>query len=100
MSKILVTVVVALLLGQTTGALSFFSEMGCEQQCAAEQAGTSCLPGCSECACCGMARVLLTVSLRGEPTAFTVERILSDTIDAVVAPEPTDIFHIPKRLLA
>ena len=47
-----------------------------------------------------MARVLLTVSLRGEPTAFTVEPILSDTIDAVVAPEPTDIFHIPKRLLA
>src|SRR5262252_7993826 len=56
--RILVAALLLILVGQTTGALSFLTP--CDEQCSAEQGGAaSCLPGCPECACCGMARVLL-----------------------------------------
>jgi len=98
-ARMLVIALLAILVGQTTGAISFVAS--CGEQCSAEEGrAASCLPGCTECPCCGMARVLLTVPLGAEPTAVTVERVWAERVDEIVAPAPQDIGHVPKRLLA
>jgi len=98
-ARLLVTAVVMILLGQTTGALSFVAP--CHEHCSAEQDGAaSCLPGCPECACCGMARVLPNIALQGKPTDVTVERVWPERVHAIASPAPQDIAHVPKRLLA
>jgi len=51
------------LVGQTTGAISFIAN--CQEQCRDEDGGAaSCLPGCADCACCGLSGVLLRMPNR------------------------------------
>lgn len=98
MSKALVTALFIILVGQTTGAFSALAN--CNEQCPAEQSGAaSCLPGCADCACCGLSRVLLTMPYQDAPTMRAVERLWPAPLAASAAPDPEDILHVPKSLL-
>jgi hypothetical protein len=97
-AKSFITALFLVLLGQTTGA---FSALGnCNERCAAEQGGAaSCLPGCADCACCGLTRVLLQTPHQDAPTLRTVQRVWSAPLSAIASPDPEDILHVPKPLL-
>jgi len=97
-TKGLVTALFIILIGQTTGAFSALAN--CNEQCPAEESGAaSCLPGCADCACCGLSRVLLNMPYRGVPALRTVERVWSAPLAAFATPDPDDIQHVPKPLL-
>jgi hypothetical protein len=98
-TRALVTLLLVFLLAETTGVMSFF--VGCADQCADEQAGSdSCLPGCTQCACCGMSRSLLDEPLAARPTDSGGERVWPTLAQFVAAPSVQEIAHVPKLLLA
>ena len=99
MVKVFATVLLTLLLGQSTGAMSFVAERACRELCPNEESGKSCLPGCSECACCGMLRALPPAPLSAPTVALAPETVRSAPVRRIAAPAPQEIFHVPKSLL-
>ena len=96
--KIVISALLLVLVGQTTGAISFIAN--CQEQCRDEDGGAaSCLPGCPDCACCGLSGVLLRMPNRGPLSVPTVERVWPASTPPLAAPAPRDILHVPKSLL-
>lgn len=96
-ARAFITALLLILLGQETGAFSALSS--CIEQCPAEEGGAaSCLPGCADCACCGLTRVVMPILSGGAPAIRTVERLWSVPLAAHAAPDPDDILHVPKSL--
>lgn len=97
--KTFVTLMFALFLGQAIGAWSLIGEGGCKEQCPTEQRGQTCLPGCSDCACCGIARVLVVRGATPGAAAPAIGFVSTGCENAPQSPDPQDIFHIPKTPL-
>ena len=96
MVKVLVSLTFGLFLGQATGAWSFVGERACKEQCPTEQRGGACLPGCPDCACCGVGRVVAEELAVPRVVAPAVEFVSIGTEDAPASPDPEEVFHIPK----
>jgi hypothetical protein len=94
--RILVTLTFAMFLGQATGTWSFVGERACKEHCPTEQRGGACLPGCPDCACCGVGRVVAERPVVPRVVAPASEFVSSSTEDALASPDPEEIFHIPK----
>ena len=99
MTKILVTLVLALFVGQATGARSALTEGTCREQCPKEERGGPCLPGCPDCACCGVARVVMKLPATLCTAAPQIGFVSPRAEDVPAAPDPEEIVHIPKRPL-
>ena len=97
--KILVALTFALFLGQATGAWSFVGERACKDQCPTEQRGGACLPGCPDCGCYGVGRVVVEGPVVLHAAAPAIDCVATGTDDAPASPDPEEIFHIPKLLL-
>ena len=97
--KILVSVLLAIVLGQTTGALSYVAERGCVDQCPEKQGGATCLPGCTACTCCGFPRSVLRPMLAHRPLVPLVGVVQHETRQIVSSAAVEEIFHVPKHPL-
>ena len=95
-AKILVTLTFAMFLGQATGAWTVVGERACKAQCPTEQRGGACLPGCPDCACCGVGGVVAAHPVVPRVVAPAIEFVSSGTGDAPPSPDPEEIFHIPE----
>ena len=99
MVKALVILIFGLFVGQASGAWSFVGERECPAQCPTERCGGACVPGCPDCGCCGVGRVVVEHLVMPRMAAPPVAFVSTGTEDALASPDPEEIFHIPKRPL-
>ena len=100
MLRTLVVAGAALIVVQTAGGSACAAQSVCNQSCPDDAPDGTCPPGCNDCSCC--AHVNPAVAPR--PLVETVEPAMQDAPTFSTAlppsPEPNDILHVPKSLLA
>lgn len=85
---------------EMSGLASFLGNPACSDECPADASGGQCAPNCAFCACCSLPRALkpqytLTlVNLQAFRLLFTWP------FDVPSEPDPRDILHVPKLILA
>lgn len=76
-----------------------FESAACTQPCPDDDSKGQCAPDCSDCACCPHLRVMAVAS--GKPfLPRQAQKIPERKQMAPPSPEPGDILHVPKTLLA
>jgi len=92
-------VFLALLTFNVSGLAALCDDAPCDESCPTDASGGQCPPNCHFCSCCslpkvtGSARVALLI-----PPEQATSWICSS--DRPFSPEPADILHVPKLLLA
>ena len=85
---------------QTASGIARVSDEACSQSCPDDAPDGSCPPGCNDCSCCAHLNPVVASIVLVE----TVEGITQDapviSTSLPPSPEPNDILHIPKSLLA
>ena len=71
----------------------------CSERCADDAADARCAPMCASCACCPHPGPSASLPVVGVSPART-EYLARLVILAPCEPDPADILHVPKRLLA
>jgi len=92
-------VVLALIVGLALEA-GGLATVCADQACADDCSGGECAPNCHSCACCSFPKTIVTgasVTLSSPPSARIAWRSQDG---APPSADPSDIFHVPKRLLA
>jgi hypothetical protein len=92
-------VFLALLAFQVSGLAAICGDTDCEESCPSDLSGGQCSPNCHYCSCCSLPRVAGSSPLV-VPEPSGRGRSWVDSIAALTSPEPADILHVPKPLLA
>jgi hypothetical protein len=85
---------------ELSGLAALCGDPGCTEDCPTESSGGQCPPNCRTCGCCSLPKtepVLVSTDVVGPPTGALAWLA---TFDGPRTPEPVDIFHIPKFLVA
>jgi hypothetical protein len=69
----------------------------CGSDCPDEQTSASCPPGCHECACCPLVRVVAAPLVVHAPS-LRITRVGAQLAHPPTAPAPAEIAHVPKRV--
>jgi hypothetical protein len=69
-------------------------------ECPADASGGECAPNCDLCACCSLPRVAPSATACVAPAAATGRSHSLGIPEMPASPEPADILHVPKPLLA
>ena len=100
MRRAVLVVFLALLTFNVSGLAAICGDTSCEDEsCPGDVSGGQCAPNCHYCSCCSLPTVA------GAAAAGLVEPQGCDaawvgTTDDLASPEPADILHVPKSLLA
>jgi hypothetical protein len=86
---------------EMSGLGAVAGDVPCSEHCSSDDQGLPCAPNCQLCCCCSLPRTT------GSP-ADAVARVITDVVRVTWAastrwcpcPEPSDILHVPKTLLA
>jgi len=97
--RVVLVLVLALLTFDVTGLAALCGDIGCDEDCPTDLSGGDCAPNCHSCSCCSLPKVA------GSTTPASVELLVAGmswvrASDRLPAPEPADILHVPKLLLA
>jgi hypothetical protein len=97
--RALLLVFLALLTFNVSGLAALCEETTCAETCPTDVSGGQCPPNCHHCSCCSLPKVTGSAAAdRVEPRASKASWV--GTAVDLTSPEPTDILHVPKRLLA
>jgi hypothetical protein len=92
-------VFLTLLTFQVSGLSAMCGDVDCEESCPTDLSGGQCSPSCHYCSCCSLPRVAgCSPLVMPEPSRRG--RSWVDSVEALTAPEPADILHVPKLSLA
>jgi hypothetical protein len=92
-------VFLTLLVFNVSGLAAPCDEATCDETCPTDVSGGQCPPNCHYCSCCSLPKVMgSTAVFLIEPQAGNASWV-GATRD-LASPEPADILHVPKRLLA
>jgi hypothetical protein len=82
-----------------SGLSAICGDAECDESCPGDVSGGECAPNCHFCTCCSLPKVA-----RGATTAFQAPPAEAATwtqsTDCPPSPEPADILHVPKLVLA
>jgi hypothetical protein len=95
-----IIVFLTLLTFDVSGLASLCGDGPCDESCPTDASGGQCPPNCHYCSCCSLPQVAAAsgvVALLSPPAHATSWIVSSDRHSA---PEPADILHVPKLLLA
>ena len=82
-----------------SGLAALCDEGACDDPCPTDQSGGQCPPNCHDCSCCSLPKVTpSTVVVLVEPVVRQTRWV--GAVDRLPSPEPSDILHVPKLLLA
>jgi hypothetical protein len=96
---VLLSVVITLLTFDVSGLAALCDDGACDEPCPTDFSGGKCPPNCHDCSCCSLPKVTASATLALiAPSARPASWV--GPIDRLPAPEPADILHVPKSLLA
>jgi hypothetical protein len=98
MTRFIVLGMLALFLGQATGAAEFIELDPCTQACPADSQEEHCPPDCQLCLCCATLRPAVLAQVAVMPLHPTSVPLPAEPEQDRLSPAPRDIFHIPKTL--
>ena len=99
MRRAALVVFLALLTFDVSDLSSLVGETSCDESCPTDLPGGQCPPNCHSCSCCSLPQVTPSAIVAlVAPLARATSWVRSSA--DVVAPEPADILHVPKPLLA
>ena len=88
-------------LGQATGLSTLqVQEQECTETCPGDTPDGPCSPVCHFCSCCAGPRTIAPMATTMPVFPPSSEAALSGCEQVPLSPEPGDIFHVPKSLLA
>lgn len=90
---------IALALVLAFGAVPFIEALPCERDCADDAGEGDCAPGCDDCGCCPLVRLLLPGAGQVAPVD-RVTRLLDEPLRVPPSPSLAEILHVPKHALA
>jgi hypothetical protein len=85
---------------EMSGLATVCGEPACDEPCPLDSSGGQCAPNCHFCGCCSLPKLAKPAVVGGAPSLalrspdWTTKRV------APVTPDPDDIQHVPKLLLA
>lgn len=86
---------------ELSGLGTSFGDTDCSaDECPGDASGGECAPNCHLCACCSLPRVAPTEVATGEHVARATRTDFLRNTDMPASPEPADILHVPKPVLA
>jgi hypothetical protein len=89
----------ALLTFDVSGMTALRGQSPCDESCPTDLSGGQCPPNCHNCSCCSLPKVTSAEGLAVvSPAVHGTSWIRSS--DRLSSPDPADILHVPKRLLA
>jgi hypothetical protein len=97
--RALILVLLALLTFDVTGLAALCGDPGCDEDCPTDLSGGDCAPNCHSCSCCSLPKVAGSTT----PAAIALTSTGISWFAAsrgLPSPEPADILHVPKLLLA
>lgn len=100
MRRAVLVVLLALLTFDVSGLAAVCGDAPCDDEsCPGDLSGGECAPNCHFCTCCSLPKVAgsTTVALVAPPAH---EFWWVGSTDHLPSPEPADILHVPKPLLA
>lgn len=89
-----------LFLAQATGAFRLVAEDTCTRTCADDVADGGCVPSCVFCLCCAHAKPLAASPAVAAPRPTIIGAMSEHTPRVRPAPDPREILHVPKPVLA
>ena len=97
--RAVLVVFLALLTFNVSGLAALCDDAPCDESCPTDASGGQCPPNCHFCSCCSLPKVTGSggVAVLIPPEQDTVWLRSSDRPSS---PEPADILHVPKLLLA
>jgi hypothetical protein len=94
-------VALALFVAQATGAWTLLSaEPECEASCPGDGPHGECPPGCQLCACCSTPRTVPPTLGSPLPLPSVGQGLLVLGDNVPLSPDPDEILHVPKLVLA
>jgi hypothetical protein len=86
---------------EMSGLAAIAGDGPCSEHCSSDDAGLPCAPDCQLCCCCSLPK---TTGSPADAVALLIPEVVRITWTAssrwCPSPEPTDILHVPKTLLA
>lgn len=99
MRRVVLLVVLALLTFDVSGLATLCGDAGCDEDCPTDLSGGDCAPNCHSCSCCSLPKVAgSTAQAALELPVAAMSWVRANK--RLPAPEPADILHVPKLLLA
>jgi len=92
-------VILALLAFNVSGLATACDEASCDESCPTDLPGGQCPPNCHNCSCCSLPRMAAAAGvalIHPPPHATPWVHATQD----LASPEPAEILHIPKPVLA
>jgi hypothetical protein len=90
---------IALIVLLAVAAVPILEALPCDRDCAGDAGSGDCAPGCDDCGCCPLVRVLLPIVGHAAPVEC-VSRLLDEPLRPPPAPGPAEILHVPKLSIA
>lgn len=100
MLRIALAVGLATYVAIATGEVTAFSAASCSQRCPDDDAQGKCAPDCADCACCPHLRLSFAVAEMKVSAPVQGDPVPEHRQTEPQSPEPGDILHVPKTLLA
>lgn len=99
MRRAALIVFLTLLTFDVSGLAALCGDGPCDESCPTDVSGGRCPPNCHDCSCCSLPKGAATgVVALVSPPAHATYWITSS--DRPAAPEPADILHVPKLVVA
>ena len=99
MRRAVLAVLLTLLTFDVSGLTALCDDGPCDEPCPTDLSGGKCPPNCHDCSCCSLPKVTASVAIALIASAAR-ETSWIGSIDRLFSPEPADILHVPKSLLA
>jgi hypothetical protein len=98
--RLLSFLVLVVALGLATGLVGPAESDACDEPCPGEGPGGECPPDCIFCACCPSVRPMIVPEGGPAPDLEPVAALMPARSAMPLPPEPREILHIPRSLLA
>ena len=101
LARVVTILALALFVTQTSGTRTLLSsEPDCEASCPGDGAHCKCPPGCQLCACCSTPRTVQPPLASSLPLPSIEQGLRISGDDVPQSPDPDEILHVPKLVLA
>lgn len=100
MLRLVAVLALALFIGQVIGFQELIDRDDCVQRCSGDDANGDCPVGCQSCTCCPSTRPVFVTQVAGTLPSLTHDIVLTQTSRVPSSPEPREILHVPKLILA
>jgi hypothetical protein len=97
--RLLLIAFFAMVTFDVTGLSAICGDADCDESCPGDVSGGECAPNCHFCSCCSLPKIArhLSTAFLAPPAQATPR---TESAEYPASPEPADILHVPKRVLA